>query len=70
MSTSDEPINLKIVVTDEKTDLVKLEFMQGGKLVFWIDLTRERAKDWASKLDYAADMYFEGGEPSCLKPIP
>lgn len=52
----DEPVDM--IVTYTETDLVKLEFFQGAYRVLWIDLPRDKARDWASKIQNAAATYF------------
>jgi hypothetical protein len=53
----DEPIDL--IVTYTEADLVKLEFFKGPERVLWVDLTREKASDWAAKIQKAAESYFK-----------
>lgn len=47
-----------MVATYTDADLVKLEFFQGGRRVLWIDLTREKAADWAGKIATASGTYW------------
>lgn len=49
---------IDMIVTYTESDLVKLEFFQGAEQVLWVNLTREKARDWASKIQNAAATYF------------
>ena len=55
----DQPIDLTIIYTEG--DLVKLEFWRGDERLLWVDLTRDKARDWAAKLSGAADTYSAAG---------
>lgn len=51
------PIRMRITYTDG--DLIQLEFFRDEKRLLWIDLTREQARDWATKVELASHMVYE-----------